>query len=82
MHITFSTICPYRAKELLATKGYNYLSQEAKDYVIKHIGEIRVQDPIMYPKPNLEFHGKNAKIHHDKVLDMLTSTEGIVSKKY
>ena len=70
--LSFSTICPNLAKIFLGAKNYKYLNQEAKDYVIEHLGEIRVQDPNMYPSPNLEFHGKNAEIHHDKVLDMLT----------
>ena len=73
MMITFSTTQKDRAELFLKDPAYNYLPVAAKVYVLENLGDIRVQDPAMHPKANIEFHGAAAKHHYDAVRKLLDS---------
>ncbi len=72
MNISFSTIDKHNAEKYLASPAYNYLSKEAKEVVLKHVGEgkLRVQDPMMYSKPCLEITTQEI---YDEVMNASTS---------
>lgn len=56
MIISFSTICERQARKYLWSEAYSFLPEAAKEEAMKHLGEgkLRVQDPMMYPRPQLE----------------------------
>ena len=57
MNISFSTICPVKAEHYLDDVKYNYLSIEQRKFILKNIStqKLRVQDPLMYSNPTIEF---------------------------
>jgi len=63
MNVSFATICPEIARRFLSNPSYDWLNQEAKDKAIELIGEktLRVQDPMMYPHPQLEILNESTK---------------------
>ena len=76
MNISFSTTAKHSAANYLAKPEYDYLNDEAKQYIIDNITNgLRVQDPMMYPSPNIEFHGNEALVHRDKIMELLGRNE-------
>ena len=72
MNISFSTTCASSAKRYFDKPDYDWLNDEAKEYVIANLGDgLRVQDPMMYPQPNIEFHGDDALKHRDRLVELL-----------
>ena len=73
MPISFSTINKDTAKEYLAHKSYSFLTAAAKEKAIEFCGEgvLRVQDPMMYPSPQLEIADREV---YEKILKALEAT--------
>lgn len=75
MVIHFSTIDKREALERFEHPNFAWLPQVAKDYVIENLGDLRVQCTVMYPSPQVEFHGPDAKKHHDKVMEIILNSK-------
>lgn len=56
MHVSFSTINQAQARRYFEDPKWAYLNSAAKEVALKYVGEgvLRVQDPMMYPSPQLE----------------------------
>jgi len=75
MNVSFSTTDPATAKKLLKKKGFDWLSRERKDYVIKCLEEdcqsgkerLRVQDPMMYANPKIEIYDNDVAVEIQKL---------------
>lgn len=75
MNVSFSTTGRAEAERYLSMPCYDYLSKERKEYILNNLGVIRVQDPMMYAKPVIEFSGdKNneaeVRKHYNAVLSI------------
>lgn len=77
--ISFSTIDRTEAALRLANPKFNYLTQAAKDFVLDNLVRLdqageqtgsgcRVQCVVMYPSPQIEFHGPDAESLYREVL--------------
>jgi hypothetical protein len=77
MSVSFSTICKAQAEKYFADPAWNWLPDAGKEYVLELISkgtqEARVQDPLMYPSPSIEFHGKDAMTHNDRLMELIAS---------
>lgn len=71
MNVSFSTTSKAQAEKYLALDQYKYLSDDCKKYVLENLGDIRVQDPMMYPSPQLEIIGDNAQQHYDEIMRLI-----------
>ena len=75
MNISFSTICPGYAKQYLWGEHYAYFNEKAKNYIMENLGDLRVQDPMMYPSPQIEISGPRAQEHYDKLMALACEKE-------
>lgn len=73
MNIEFSTIDSHNAEKYFKDKRFAWLNEAQKNYVLKNLGDIRVQDPMMYPEPRLAIHNDGAK-HYDAIMDLTIVT--------
>lgn len=48
MNLEFSTVDPERAKEILSSEAYRYLTSAQKAFVLSNLGKMRVRDPLMH----------------------------------
>ena len=58
MNMHFATIDRRTAERFLSHEGYNYLSDEAKEFILDNLSKsadnmLRVQDPAFYESPSL-----------------------------
>lgn len=67
MNISFSTISQSDAEEFLKHKNFSFLNDKQKKYIKENLGDIRVQDPMMYASPKIEIH-ENQQKHHKWIL--------------
>ena len=66
MNIEFSTTQSNYVEEYLRHKDFDWLNDAQREYIIKNIGDIRVQDPMMYSPARLAIHN-NGEIHANKI---------------
>jgi len=66
MKINFSTTQINYAKDYLERECYGFLSEEQRSYILGNLGDIRIQDPMMYPNPRIEIH-KNIEKHKENL---------------
>lgn len=70
--IHFSTKCRNEAQKRFGDPKFNWLSKAAKEYILDNIGnDLRVQCPVMYPSPQIEFHGEEQRHHYDKIIELM-----------
>lgn len=67
MNIEFSTTQSNYVEQYLKHKDFDWLNKEQKDYVLANIGDIRVQDPMMYSPARLAIHNNGQK-HSDEIM--------------
>ena len=70
MNISFSTIAHNNAKEYLSRDCFKWLNDKQKAYILNNLGDIRVQDPMMYPNPKIEIHNKQSE-HNKSIMDLV-----------
>jgi len=68
MNISFSTCDFVKAKKYLE-ENFSWLNAKQHLYVLNNLKDIRVQDPLMYEKPQIEIHF-NTKIHYKNIMDL------------
>ena len=66
MNIEFSTTQSNYVEQYLNHKDFDWLNEEQKKYVLANIGDIRVQDPMMYSPAKLAIHN-NGQHHADEI---------------
>ena len=71
MRVEFSSTGHSQAKEYLAHKDYDFLNAVQKDYILKNLGDIRVQDPMMYSPARVAVH-ENGAMHSDEIGKLAT----------
>jgi len=74
MNISFSTNANHYATAYLARKEYDWLNTKQKNYILENLGDMRVQDPTMYPKPRIEIHNNQQK-HNSKIMELVGGGE-------
>ena len=66
MNIEFSTTQSNYVEQYLKHKDFDWLNEEQRKYVLANIGDIRVQDPMMYSPARLAVHN-NWQKHSDEI---------------
>lgn len=66
MKVEFSTTQSNYVEQYLKHEDFNWLNKEQKEYVLANIGDIRVQDPMMYFPARLAIHNNGQK-HSDEI---------------
>lgn len=61
MNIEFSTTQKNYVEKYLQHEDFDWLNKAQKSYVLENIGDIRVQDPMMYSPARLAIHENGAK---------------------
>ena len=69
MKISFSTTQSNYVEQYLKHEDFNWLNDEQRKYVLENIGDIRVQDPMMYSPARLEVHN-NGELHSKKISEL------------
>ena len=69
MNIEFSTTQSNYVAQYLKHKDFNWLNDKQKEYVLANIGDIRVQDPMMYFPARLAIHN-NGELHTEKIREL------------
>lgn len=70
MNIEFSTTQNNKVEEYLNHADFDWLNDQQREYILKNIGDIRVQDPMMYSPARLAVHENGEK--HLRSWDNLT----------
>lgn len=66
MNIEFSTTQSNYVEQYLKHKDFDWLNDLQKEYILKNIGDIRIQDPMMYSPARLAIHNNGQK-HSDEI---------------
>ena len=66
MKIEFSTTQNNYVEQYLKHSDFDWLNPEQKKYVLANIGDIRVQDPMMYSPARLAIH-ENGQKHLEQI---------------
>jgi hypothetical protein len=66
MNIEFSTTQSNYVEQYLKHEDFNWLNEKQKEYVLNNIGDIRVQDPMMYRPARLAIHN-NGELHAEEI---------------
>lgn len=69
MNIEFSTTQSNYVEAYLKHENFDWLNDAQKEYVLANIGDIRVQDPMMYSPARLVIHN-NGQMHADKIAEL------------
>ena len=69
MRVSFSTISQGNAIQNLQHNDFDWLNDKQREYVLANLGDIRVQDPMMYSPACLEIY-KNGTEHSQKLADL------------
>ena len=69
MKINFSTTQINYAQDYLYGEHFKWLNDKQKEYIMDNLGDIRIQDPMMYPKPKIEIHSNQGK-HNDEIMKL------------
>lgn len=72
MNINFSTKDAKEAERFLSHGAYSFFTNVAKEYILLNLGDLRVQDPSMYPEPRIEVCN-NAREHKETILELCLS---------
>ncbi|MFA5790647.1 MAG: hypothetical protein WC976_06275 [Caldisericia bacterium] len=76
MEAEFSTIQNSYAEQYLKDKSFDWLNEAQKKYILENLGDIRVQDPMMYLSPKLAIHN-NAEKHRKAIMGLVTDPEKV-----
>jgi len=66
MYIEFSTTQNNYVEQYLKHKDFDWLNDEQRKYILANMGDIRVQDPMMYSPARLAIHN-NGELHTKKI---------------
>ena len=61
MYIEFSTTQSNYVEQYLKHKDFDWLNKKQKEYILVNIGDIRIQDPMMYSPARLAIHNNGEK---------------------
>lgn len=76
MNIEFSTTQNNYVKQYLEHADFDWLNEVQKEYVLANIGDIRVQDPMMYSPARLAIHNNGEK--HSNEIQKLGNVPKII----